>query len=192
MFKECSLCQIHKPLSAFHKQKGGRFGCHSKCKECRKDRVDTVEFIEDTGLLRCSLCEKHKVRSEFYMKSGTRRGFSSRCRDCMKEQKETRESQWIENDLDGYLKHLAKQEADPDITIDTLKDDLARQEFLCYFTGHTMTYKWNRNGNISAPMNIGIYRDKAGNVQLVCQYIRTIMSTFYLSEEETREFVKGL
>jgi Autographiviridae endonuclease VII len=34
--KRCTLCGVDKPLSAYGKQKGGRFGLHPRCKRCRR------------------------------------------------------------------------------------------------------------------------------------------------------------
>jgi hypothetical protein len=34
--KVCSKCRVAKPLSAYGKQTGGRFGLHPTCKECRR------------------------------------------------------------------------------------------------------------------------------------------------------------
>ena len=35
--KRCTLCGVDKPLSAYGKQKGGRFGLHPRCKSCRQE-----------------------------------------------------------------------------------------------------------------------------------------------------------
>jgi Recombination endonuclease VII len=34
--KRCTLCGVEKPLGAYGKQKGGRYGLHPRCKECRQ------------------------------------------------------------------------------------------------------------------------------------------------------------
>lgn len=34
--KRCTLCGVEKPLSAYGKQKGGRYGLHPRCKACRQ------------------------------------------------------------------------------------------------------------------------------------------------------------
>lgn len=36
MIKECSTCNISKPLTEFHKKKGTKDGFHNQCKDCRK------------------------------------------------------------------------------------------------------------------------------------------------------------
>lgn len=36
VLKRCTKCGADKPLSAYGKQKGGRFGPHPRCKECRQ------------------------------------------------------------------------------------------------------------------------------------------------------------
>ena len=32
--KQCTMCQVVKPLEVFHRQKGGKHGRHSWCKDC--------------------------------------------------------------------------------------------------------------------------------------------------------------
>lgn len=34
--KRCTKCGVEKPLSAYGKQPGGRYGLHPRCKECRR------------------------------------------------------------------------------------------------------------------------------------------------------------
>lgn len=43
--KVCSKCGVEKPIDAYGKQKGGRFGRHPTCKECR--RASTRRHYEE-------------------------------------------------------------------------------------------------------------------------------------------------
>ena len=179
MFKECSDCLVLKPVSAFHKQKGGRFGCHSKCRECRSQSKPEEREDNDSGLLRCSLCHEYKVRSGFYLKNGTRRGYSSQCRECI--QSKRRE---VQSDLDRYIKELVKQDCGPEMTADRIRALLVEQEFECYISKHTMTYEVSGDGSTKSPMNFRLYKDNSGRPHLVCHYVRTLMDTYDLEEDE--------
>lgn len=186
MFKECSQCGNHKPIDAFHLQKGGMYGRHSQCRECRRtNHTQTVEYIEDCGMLRCSMCGERRIRTEFYVKSGTKRGYSSGCKECLKQKRMEKQEEW-QDDLDIYIGHLIDAEASQ-FSIEDIRELLKQQEFQCYITGHTMTYRSNKLGHLQQPFNISVFYDDSGVVHLVCRFIHVMLREFQLDETGIRQ-----
>jgi hypothetical protein len=89
--KICSLCNIRKDYSEFHKHKTGKDGYTSGCKECRKikskkdyDKLkqnDKVVITEKT----CASCLIQKDVNSFHKQIGTKDGFRSMCKECRKD-----------------------------------------------------------------------------------------------------------
>jgi len=89
--KICSLCNIRKDYSEFHKHKTGKDGYTSGCKECRKikskkdyDKLkqnDKVVITEKT----CASCLIQKDVNSFHKQIGTKDGFRSICKECRKD-----------------------------------------------------------------------------------------------------------
>jgi len=86
--KICSLCNIGKDYSEFHKHKTGKDGYVSQCKECRKIKSknnynkikqnNKVIITEKT----CSSCLIRKNIDLFHKQIGTKNGYRSMCKEC--------------------------------------------------------------------------------------------------------------
>lgn len=57
MVKECSVCRVVLPLEAFNRQKQGRFGVRSSCRECQ--RAYNAAYREANA-------EKHRAANRAY------------------------------------------------------------------------------------------------------------------------------
>ncbi len=80
ILKICSTCQIQLPLSAYHKQSGGKFGVRSVCIDCvrsysRAQRREEKSFLcRDCGNPRqkksslCAECSKAKREAKLHSK----------------------------------------------------------------------------------------------------------------------------
>jgi hypothetical protein len=89
--KVCKKCQKEKLLTEFSKQKDGRFGVTSVCKECKrspksKERYNRLSLFPK-GFKICSECDEIKHPSQFTKNRCNKDGLSCICRDC-KQQKE--------------------------------------------------------------------------------------------------------
>ena len=81
MFKQCSRCNDTKDLNDFHKCKGGLFGKHSICKECRKNYKPNIVY---NGYITCNYCQIKKQAKFFYECKKSKNGKQTYCIECQK------------------------------------------------------------------------------------------------------------
>lgn len=91
--KVCSACKKEKPLDCFHKQKRGKYGTESKCKECKsaQDKIRNARnhsTIDQTRLLisckLCTKCNQEKSVNDFHKSGSHPSGYNSACKECTK------------------------------------------------------------------------------------------------------------
>ena len=97
MEKRCTQCGETKAHSEFTKEKKGKNGLRSQCKECRSlyDRKRKRE-LQDTGYntpdeKECTKCHEVKKSSEFSMDRHHRDGLCYQCKQCDQERYRTRD-----------------------------------------------------------------------------------------------------
>lgn len=101
MDRICSKCGLSKPISEFHKDKKGRDGHSSRCKECAKkhvkqwahnkfsDRFKRSEaekseraLLLEQGQKKCSRCGEVKSIDDYYQDSRKKDGLYGKCKAC--------------------------------------------------------------------------------------------------------------
>lgn len=85
-YKYCSDCGLEVILSEFFKDKKGKLGVGSKCKDCfyKAKGIPRPEAkpIAKDGYKFCSKCKQEKLKSEFYPDLRASDGLNSQCRIC--------------------------------------------------------------------------------------------------------------
>ena len=89
MEKICTSCYISKDLEAFTKQKRGKYGYSSQCRECRnKIRTPYYEVRRfkteqaEKGLKFCRGCQTWKPLDDFHLAQSGTKGRQSFCKPC--------------------------------------------------------------------------------------------------------------
>ena len=93
MLKLCKICQIEKPLDAFHKNQKNKDGFETRCKICRK-QLRRLEYekrkktpIDNSRVetKKCTKCVETKKLEYFYRNNTGVFGRSSWCKRCCKQ-----------------------------------------------------------------------------------------------------------
>lgn len=83
--KTCKFCKTEKPLTFFHKQKDGKFGCRPECKDCANaiDRQKNYKVSVEFKI--CNSCQVLKSQIEFTKRKKSLDGLNSKCKKCYAE-----------------------------------------------------------------------------------------------------------
>ena len=205
MYKTCPKCNKHKKLENYHKQKGGSYGRHSICKECRsiirkKCNLNNIKrkVVPDTKI--CTLCCKSKKNKEFYKNNSSKDGLQTYCKKCQIKKISLSQSK-IENFAKIILNKYIKKHKNLEIKIN-VKDITKKfndQKGLCHVTQHKMTHNTDlkqRTDNIWN-MAILITNNKAKKItfndfHLVIHLIYTTKELYGMSIDQVKKLYKKL
>ena len=111
--RRCNGCLIIKSYSEFHRQKCGKNGRRSECKECMRRKVLLIiPCVPDNK--KCTKCKTIKTADKFYPNKCDRSGLGVWCKSCMLrqlktdcnkgghlyEKKRARDNIWIKQNLE--------------------------------------------------------------------------------------------
>lgn len=134
--KQCSKCNIDKPLTMFHNLKSGRYGKHSNCKECRINYRKQLCYTKPKkGTLKCSQCHIIKFVDNFYADKSKSTGLQSCCSLCQKEKIYESNSK-----LSTFIEKLIKKINKIELTSQDLIDLYLKQKKQCAITNELLTY----------------------------------------------------
>lgn len=103
--RACTKCGEIKPFSEFGKNKNGRFGLDSRCRQCKSIAKAKEQWAE--GHRACTKCGEIKPFSEFNKAKNGRFGLDSRCCQCKSRAKPRKTI------IDGYLECYVCKESKP-------------------------------------------------------------------------------
>jgi hypothetical protein len=94
--KVCSKCGKEKSINEYHKEKRGKYGVVSVCKDCRswlspvkKKLIKEAQDLFLNGFKKCTKCNQIKSINDFNINKRSKRGgtysYYSRCRSCKNE-----------------------------------------------------------------------------------------------------------
>lgn len=91
--KTCVRCSKTKEISCFDKEKRGKYGVRTLCKECRHElrslklteKIDKPPKVVD-GKKKCTACGIEKCLQEFGHTNKNKLGLQSRCKKCLSEE----------------------------------------------------------------------------------------------------------
>jgi hypothetical protein len=95
--KICTRCDIAKPLTAFNKEKRGKYGVGSKCRECQRDMRDEARAAanamdRDNTFKTCPVCTESKPLREYDIQPLGADGHRIECRSCTEEGRRLRKA----------------------------------------------------------------------------------------------------
>ena len=202
MFKTCTKCYKHQSVDNYHKQKNGKYGCHSQCKQCRKIKnglKKEIFFDKDSndGKLCCFNCGELKLIDEFYKNRLSKTGRQIYCKHCHKSKIILSMSK-----LSNFMKLLFKRYKNKygktyslKFTLDDLMEIYKNQDGKCWITNHDMTTLVDDKQRLDNIWNVSIMFLKENvqdniieksDVHLVCNLIYSSKKQFNLSENELR------
>lgn len=76
--KTCNRCEVEKPASEYHKDRGKPDGLYGICKPCRKD----LSTLSRPSFKKCTGCSETKPADAFHRSAKDADGLKSRCKAC--------------------------------------------------------------------------------------------------------------
>ena len=200
MFKTCSKCHIHQSTDDYHKQKNGKYGCHSQCKKCRKNTRSKISLnrpnlqIGNDMLLCCSNCGELKQNNDFYKNKLSKTGYQIYCKQCHK-LKIIHSMSKLENFMKLLFKRYHKKYGKKQTILFTAQDLLDiyhDQNGKCYITNHQLDTVVDEKQRVDNIWNVSIMTFSNNkiiqktDVYLVCNLIYSSKKQYNLSEDELR------
>jgi len=152
MQKYCTKCLEYKFLDKYHKHKNGKFGRHSKCKNCRKNCIKKTSQIVIRK--KCNQCNIILNSSNFYKNKNNTTGLSPSCKTCYLERRSKNQSK-IENYMKIILKKF-KRKHTVDLDVLQLIRMYHSQNEKCFISSNKMTHIVDVKGRTDNIWNISI------------------------------------
>jgi len=82
--KICTSCNTLKSLSFYHKNKMGRMGRQSQCKQCFKNGIKNPQHIYINNQKKCNKCKEYKDFNEYGYSKSSKVNTQTSCKKCQK------------------------------------------------------------------------------------------------------------